>query len=243
MKKSVLFLLVITFTSTVNAQLWGSKKITGNGNVTTETRNVGSYDEVNVAGFFDIVLVKGKEGKVSIEAEENLLDHIITEVDGEKLKIKTEKGYNLSTSRGHKVLITVPFDDISGVYMSGSGDIVSKHEIKAAHFRTGLSGSGDIRLNVNSETTEANISGSGDISLNGYTTTFECAISGSGDIHAHSLKAKNVEVSISGSGDAEVFCDGGKLKTRIVGSGDVKYHGNPESTDNKVVGSGDISKG
>ncbi|ETN96557.1 Putative auto-transporter adhesin, head GIN domain [Zhouia amylolytica] len=242
MKKSILFLFALTITSAASAQWWGSKKVNGNGKVTTETRKVGDYDTVSMAGFFDVVLVKGSEGKITIEAEENLLEYIVTEVDGDQLKIKTEKGYNLSTSRGKKILITVPFEDISGVYLSGSGDIVSKNEIKATNFTTSLSGSGDIKLSLNSDTVEANVSGSGDISVTGYTSSFECAISGSGDIHAYDLKAKDVSVSISGSGDAKVHCNGGKLKTRIVGSGDVKYQGNPGSTDNKIVGSGDVTK-
>lgn len=241
MKKIITLTACLLCALTVSAQ-WGSKKIKGNGNVTTENRSVGTYDGVAVAGFFDVELVSGTEGKLSLKAEENLLEYIITEVKDNTLKIKTKKGYNLRPSFNKKVIITVPFKDINSVSLAGSGDVVSKATIKSDKFTTNLAGSGDITLDVDASSVKANVAGSGDVRLRGSANNFVVRVAGSGDIHAFDLKSQNVEASVSGSGDVRVNCSG-DLKARVSGSGDITYKGNPNRSDTKVSGSGDISKG
>jgi hypothetical protein len=66
-------------------------------------------------------------------------------------------------------------------------------------------------------------------------------LSGSGDIDSDALKAKNVDITISGSGDSKVFCSE-NLKARVSGSGEIQYKGDPKTKDAKVSGSGSISK-
>ena len=58
---------------------WG-KTIKGNGNNVTIERNTGDYDGVAVSGWFDVDLVAGSEGEITLKGEENLLEYIITEV-------------------------------------------------------------------------------------------------------------------------------------------------------------------
>ncbi len=243
MKKAIVLVAGILLVGSVNAQNWmGGKRIKGNGKVVTINRTTSDYESVSVAGFFDVELVKGTEGKITLKGEENLLEYIETQVKDGNLKIKSKKGYNINTSRNHTILVTVPFEDISAVSLSGSGDVVSKNLITADDFKARLSGSGDLSLEIKADNVEAGISGSGDLKLQGNTRSFDVAISGSGDVHAFDLQARHVEASVSGSGDIRVHCSE-SLKARVVGSGDVTYRGNPDKKDTKVVGSGDISGG
>lgn len=241
--KTASIIIVIFFTSITHAQWWGSEKVKGNGNMVTKERNLDEYDEVAVAGSFDVVLVSGKEGKVIIEAEENLIEYIETENVGSKLKIRVKKGYNIVPGNGKKILVTVPFTDISKVSLAGSGDVYTKNTIMATQFSAALAGSGDLILEVDATNIEGSIAGSGDIVLKGKTDNFECSVAGSGDFDAFALNAGNIEVSVSGSGNANVNCNGGTLKSRIAGSGNVTYKGEPAKTDSKVVGSGNFRKG
>ncbi|MFS4493971.1 head GIN domain-containing protein [Maribacter sp. 2308TA10-17] len=241
MKKLLSLSLVLLFTASCTAQ-WG-KKIKGNGNVTTIERSVGEYDAVGLAGWFDLDLVAGKEGEIKLEGESNLLEYIKTEVKNGKLSIKVEKGYNLKPSSWDDgIRITVPVESINSVALSGSGDIVGKTTIKTDNFKTAMSGSGDITLDIEATSIDAAMSGSGDITLNGSTRDFEATISGSGDIKAYGLEADNVDATVSGSADIKVTANK-MLKARVSGSGDISYRGNPDKVDTKASGSGDISKG
>jgi hypothetical protein len=184
----------------------------------------------------------GKRAKYSWKGESNLLDHVITEVRGNVLDIKTENGVNLQPSHNNMITITVPFKDLDEVNLSGSGDVVSRDRIMATSFSTALAGSGDVVLDIEAKTVKASLSGSGDLTLKGKTQGVELNLSGSGDIHAGELKATDAEASLAGSGDINLNCDGGTLKARVAGSGDIQYSGNPSREDSKVVGSGSVSK-
>ena len=236
MKKFTIIIILVAFTANVNAQ-WYGKKIKGNGKVVTETRNVSDYSQIAVAGSFDVKLVAGKEGKLTINGEENLLEYLITEVKDGKLKIKWEKGVNINTTK--ELLVTVPFEDIEAVSLAGSGDVFSEDTIKADNLKVALAGSGDVQLIINATSISSAVSGSGDIKLTGSSENLKCAIAGSGDINGYELASNNVEVSIAGSGDIKVNAKE-NLKARISGSGDVYYKGNPRQ-DVKVSGSGSVS--
>lgn len=238
MKKVILIAITIVFSTNVNAQWWGSKKVRGNGNVVTKTRSVGDYDKIGVGGSFDVKLIAGAEGKLTIKMDENLFEYLVTEVEGDKLKIKWKKGTNVYSKS--KLLITVPFEDISSVSLAGSGDVYSEDVIKADDFKSALAGSGDLKLKVDANHVKSSIAGSGDIYLQGNTRSVKTSIAGSGDIHAYELLAKEAEVSIAGSGGVKISVSD-MLKARISGSGNVYYKGNPAKQDVKVSGSGNVS--
>ncbi|WP_109300671.1 head GIN domain-containing protein [Aquimarina sp. AU474] len=239
---TIILSIALCSITSVNAQWWGNgKKINGDGNIVTKSRSVSDYDAIKVKGSLDVSLVSGTEGNISIEGESNLIEHIVTEVDGDALKIYVEKGYYLKPTRGKKLLITVPFKDLSKVTLSGSGDIYSTDVIKASDFKTGVSGSGDVKLVVDAQNTEGFVTGSGDLVLSGSSSMFDCSVTGSGDLEAYRLNAKEVVASVTGSGDVQVTATE-SIKARITGSGDIFYKGNPEKEDKKVSGSGDISR-
>ena len=239
MKNVIALVLIALFTVSVNAQ-WG-KKIKGNGKMVTIERSVGEYDAVAVAGWFDVNIVDGREGELSLSGEENLLEYIKTEVKNGKLTIKVKKGYNLqSANRKNGILVTVPVESINSISLSGSGDIVGKDVLRADDFSATMSGSGDISLSVEADALKTVISGSGDIELSGKARNFEVTVSGSGDVEAFDLNADHVNANVSGSANIKVTANE-SLTARVSGSGDILYKGDPK-VDSKASGSGDINK-
>ncbi|NNE02332.1 MAG: DUF2807 domain-containing protein [Eudoraea sp.] len=242
MKKVTLLIIALLTVGITNAQ-WG-KKVKGNGKVITEERSTGDYNSIAIAGWFDVALVDGREGDITLEGEENLLEYIVTEVKNGKLSVKVKKGYYLKPSSWDKgnINVTIPFESINAVTMSGSGDIVGKKTIKAVDFNASMSGSGDMELTIEATNTSVSVSGSGDMELEGASENLEIQISGSGDIKAYGLSADNVTATVSGSADIKVTANE-MLKARVSGSGDIYYKGNPKKVDSKTSGSGDISRG
>lgn len=235
MKKSILLIAALLILSTIQAQ----KKIKGNGNVTTINRTTSDYEAVTFAGSFDYILVSGTEGKIKIEGEENLLQYIITEVKNGTLNIRTKNSISLQTSKNKTIKITVPFEEINAVSLTGSGDVWNENTISTNHFKTSVTGSGDIILDVEASSIDASVTGSGDLTLKGRTNNLKVNVTGSGDYKGFSLVANDVDVSVNGSGDAKVVCNG-HLKARVSGSGDIRYSGTPKTEDSKVAGSGSI---
>ena len=238
--KAIQLLFVLIFMGTFSAQAQWGKKIKGNGNVTTITRNTSDYDAVKCAGFMDFKIVNGTEGKITIKGESNLLEYIVTEVKNNSLIVKVEKNKNLSPSNNKPLLITIPVKSINSLSLSGSGDLVNDGILKEDNLKISLSGSGDVVLDVETNSLESRVSGSGDMTLEGKTTNLIAKVTGSGDMDNYNLDSDYTEAYVTGSGDVKVVCNK-KLKARVTGSGDIKYRGNPEQKDTKVVGSGDIS--
>ena len=243
MKSSILLLTSLFFLPFYSHSQWNSReKIKGNGHIISKNINTASYDKVLVNGFFDVELQSGEEGKIVIKGEENIIELITFSVDNNTLNIATEKGKYIIPSSGKKIQITVPFESLNEVSLSGSGNINSKNKITTDNFICDLSGSGNIELTVDAKNIKASVSGSGDLMLSGDSTNIQCKVTGSGDLNAAKLKSKNAEANVTGSGDCKVYCTD-NLEAHVTGSGDITYFGDPNKKDTKVTGSGDISKG
>jgi len=231
---SIFIVALLIFSLNVNAQ---NNNIKANGQVVTTTRTVDNFDNINVSGSFDVDLVKGKEGDISIEASENLMDVIVTEVVDGTLKIKFKKGVNIRNSK--TIHITVSYATIEGVSLAGSGNIHTDDVVNAANLDLSLSGSGSIQLGVSCTNLSSSISGSGNMNLNGKTDVFSCSISGSGNVNSSELIANTVHAKISGSGNIKVNAIQ-EINAKTSGSGNVIYTGNPATVKANSSGSGSV---
>lgn len=236
--KSLLLTGLLLLTVTESKAQWGKNKVVGNGNVTTQNVSTGDYSGIKVVGSMDVHLEKGNEGNISVTTDSNLQEYIVIEVKGDELVIKTKKGYYLKTKKG--IHVTVPFQDISEVRLTGSGDVDTKDTINANMFEVSVTGSGDIVLAIDAQSVDASITGSGDVTLEGSTNNLEVTVTGSGDFKGFDLQSNNTEARVSGSGDVRVVAKE-SINARVSGSGDIVYKGNPDRKDTKTSGSGDIS--
>jgi hypothetical protein len=211
--------------------------VSGKGPVKTEVRDVSGFHAVesNIAG--DIEVSVADNYYVEVQAQENLLPILKTELDGGTLKIYFEE--SVSYSGTLKIRISAPaFDRFS---LGGSGKMSVLTPIKAEKMRLEVAGSGDIFLQqVEFDQVFSSIAGSGSVTLDGKANRMESDIAGSGDVHAKKLTANQLDVEISGSGS--VSCNVVQdLKASIAGSGDVYYSGQP-AVETNVSGSGSVKK-
>ena len=237
MKKIITLFLLLAAITNVNAQ-W--KKIKGNKNVITATRNVAHFQEIKSSGSFHVILTDDKTGTLEITAEENLMEYIETSVSKDILKINFKKGHNIQARK--KITIKVPIESIKSLSLSGSGEITSKVAIKNDQLTLNTSGSGDIYLKkIKSKEVFARMSGSGNITIAGKTKKLDVKISGSADFQGKNLDSENTSIKISGSGNATVVAQN-SLKGKVTGSGDIYYKGEPQNVNVKANGSGEVHK-
>lgn len=232
MKKFLLKIGVMLFASLLFINCSSAQK--------RETRNVSGFTNVALSIAADIYLSQTNEFKVEVEAPADYLEEIETIVDGDVLKIKKKSNFSFDFGN-KKVKIFISMPKITGLSISGSGDILAQTAIKAEDLKVKISGSGDVKIdNLSVKNLEMSISGSGDIFMAGpdVAESASYTISGSGDISNEGLQCKKVEIQVSGSGDVKVWAVD-ELKSRVSGSGDVYYKGRP-IIDSKSSGSGGI---
>lgn len=237
MKNRTIVVLAILFTMACSAQ----KRIKGNGNVVTIERNTSDYDGLRVSGFYEVELVDGPEGKITLTGEDNILEYIETEVRGGTLTIKSKDNKNLNPSRGEKVMITVPVEKIDAIRLSGSGKVTSQKTLEATGFKVHTSGSryADLKLNANSVTVIS--SGSSNTTLGGSAEKIDITASGSSNLNAFELNSDKVDIKSSGSSNIRVTANVA-IDSKVSGSGNVCYRGNPSKINSKISGSGRVSK-
>lgn len=235
--KTVFTALLAIIGFTTFAQPW--KKIEGNGNIVKDARSVGSFTSIGSGGSWDVIISYGTEKNVIVEADENLLPHIMTEVDGNKLNIRTENYVNLKSR--NKIKIYVSLTRITGISLAGSGNITGVGNfINDDKTTFAVAGSGNINLDFKSiEKVGISIAGSGNVNLKGKTDDLAISIAGSGDAICKDLEGNDVKVSIVGSGSAKVNASN-SLKVSIAGSGDVYYTGSVTNISKGVAGSGKV---
>jgi hypothetical protein len=238
MKKLIITSIILTVSFSVNAQnWWKNKKVRGNGNVVTKTRTISDFKGVDVGGSFDVVLVKGKERKVIIKGEENIIKYTETKVRNNTLQVKYQNNINISTTK--KLTVTLVYRDIEKISLSGSGNIINKGVLNNSNLKVNLEGSGNITLHVDSDEVQSSIGGSGNIKLQGESNELECSIAGSGSIKAYELNTNILLASVTGSGSIRSSVNK-KIKAKVVGSGSVYYKGTPTYIDSNSIGSGDV---
>ncbi len=231
MKKIILatFTIILVATSC-------NKMITGTaGAMTTEYRQAPTFNKVYLQGSIDVFLSQDTSFSVRVEAGENLIDYIETNVvDGEM--IIYEANNNLANTKPIKVYINS--DSIQNIVLEGSGNF-DGNNILANQLNVLLSGSGNININTTAQNVNFNLKGSGDAYLVGNTNNLNILLQGSGDVNTKFLQSKNATVTLNGSGDVVVTAID-TLTAVVNGSGDIDYYGSPTTTSTTVNGSGNI---
>jgi hypothetical protein len=224
---------------TFNACMFDGPRIKGNGHVVTENKQFGDISGVELDASFDVYLTEGTAAGVKIEAEENIIPYIEFRVENGVLNIDTKDGVNLRTEKPVKIFITAP--RYHKIECDGSGNIIGQTKItNDEKLRIGVSGSGDLKLDVDAPEIHTNLSGSGEINLAGATKKFNGEVTGSGDINAMNLMSEESDLQITGSGNIDIYSSV-KLVATITGSGDVRYKGDA-ATNSTITGSGTVKK-
>jgi len=216
-----------------------AKRIRGNGNITTQTRSAGEFHSVDVSGNIDVYASQDSLPSISVETDENLQQLIETIESGGVLRIRERPGFHLRSTKPIKVHVSSP--SFKKFEASGACDVYGESKItSASDIRFDLSGSCKVEMDVSAPKIAVDMSGVGTIKLKGETKDFKVQGSGSTDVKCIDLVAENVDLDISGAGDAEVYANG-KLTGTISGAANVRYRGNAQ-TDIHTSGATSVNK-
>ncbi|HAV76937.1 MAG TPA: hypothetical protein DCX53_06235, partial [Anaerolineae bacterium] len=202
----------------------GIMKIRGSGNVLTETRDVKDFDRVVITGTNELILTQGLDESLTVTADDNLMDHIESEVKNGTLYIGNME--EISPSQPIQFKLTVK--EITGLHIGGivnveAGDIVTERlDIDVSGISTLSMGK------LETETLAANLSGSTKIELTGQgkAVTQAIVLSGSNTYSAPGLRSQKVDISASGSNDVTVWSTD-FMNIEMSGNGKIYYYGSP----------------
>ena len=233
------------------------RTVRGSGNVVEETRAVSGVTGVELATLGTLHIEVGETESLRIEAEDNLMEYLETEVRNGRLRIGTQDRVNLRNTKPVNYYLTVT--GLDAIEISSSGDIQAP-DLEAGQFSINISSSGDLEMgDMEADSLTVKISSSGDVTmgvLNADTLEVDIGSDGNLDIAGGEVKTQNITISSSGkytaqdltSDEAEVRLNSNgsatiwvrdRLKANLSSSGDLRYRGNP-TVDATTTSSGDV---
>lgn len=212
--------------------------IEGSGNVVSEQRAVSEFERVAAGGIGTLVLAQGATPSLTVEAEDNILPYLATEVHGDTLEIgvRTSRSEGIAPTRPIRYLLTTP--KVSGVALSGTTSLDAA-PLRAEAFTLDLSGTGGAAL-AHLEATELHvaISGAPGVTIAGQVARQAVEISGAGRYEARGLVSNDVTIHVSGAGIATVTANN-SLTAQVSGTGTIRYAGHPTVTQ-RISGVGSV---
>jgi len=202
----------------------------------TRMRTLSEFHTLNISGNFEVTVDANNSQKIEIDANDDVLPFVITEVKNKQLNISTSKDLGKTTF----VKLKISMKYLKEINASGISEIVVKN-INSDKLTVNISGASDLVTNGTTDEFVVNVSGAADLTANGSTDKFVINVSGASDVHAKNLKSKIVGVNISGAGDILVNAVD-KLNVDISGVGEIKYTGSPSIISKDISGFGTVSK-
>ena len=240
MKNSISKIIAILFLGTVftscSAEMFNS--VNGNRNVITKNRKTSNkFNGIKVSTGIDLYLNQGYKNKVTVEADENLHDIIITEVNDGVLKIYSEK--SIWKAKARKVYVTIK--DLTLLKATSGSNVYGKGIIKTNEISISSTSGADIKITVNATSVETNSTSGSDIRIAGTTINHASSATSGASIDAYELESKNVIVNATSGADINIYASE-KLDAKANSGGDIDYKGNPKSVNKNSSSGGDISK-
>ncbi|GAA4952010.1 head GIN domain-containing protein [Algibacter agarivorans] len=210
--------------------------VRGNGNVITQERTINEpFSTIKATEGLDVYLTQSDIERISVEADENLHDLILTEVEDGVLKIHTKQNIGKASSKKVKV----SFKDISSIISTSGSDVYSTNTITVENLNLKSTSGSDMKLDVNTTTLNCKSTSGSDLRLSGKTIKLIAEATSGSDIKAADLMAESSEVKATSGADITVNTSK-ELTARATSGGDVKYYGNPEKVDKSDSSSGSI---
>ena len=212
---------------------WG---VEGNGDRVDESREVAAFTRVRSDCELDVQVVQGDTQSLTVSVDSNLQELVRTRVDGDTLYLDLKDKVD-EVVPGPHVLITMP--ELTAAKLAGSGSLTLAFNEPEQPLDLYLSGSGDLSFEGTTAAIGAFLSGSGDLRLQGETNDVEMKLSGSGRIAGRKLTASSAAIDLSGSGDVSANVQD-SVTVSLSGSGQVDLYGDAALDGYHDTGSGDL---
>jgi len=198
----------------------------GSGIMSQEERQVSAFEKIILNGAGEVTLIQGQKEALLIEAEDNILPKLTSEVEDETLTL----GYDsiswkdaIIPTRTIKYTITV--QDLKRITVNGAVTL-SSDALQGENFELEINGAGDFVFEeLALQELSIEIAGGASVRTKGEASVQNVVINGAGSYNAEDLKSLRTIVIFNGAGEVRVWV-AETLDVTINGAGSVSYYGN-----------------
>lgn len=236
--KIVIAAAVALLVSSCNMNMASLKKVEGSGTVKTEFRKLSdNITSIEVSNGLEVIVQQDQNAAMKIEADDNLHEHIKTEIENGKLKIYAD--VNIRNAKAKKVYIKIP--KIDAIETSSGASISNSKELEGQNIALSASSGSEMNLKLNYVSVNCDSSSGSEIILSGKADDLKTESSSGSSIDATNLiaKAANSDSSSGSSTDVNVS----ETLTAEASSGSsVSYQNEPKTIHKKTSSGGSVGK-
>jgi hypothetical protein len=218
---------------------FSARRVRGSGTTRSESRAVADFDAVALGGVGELTIEQTGAESLTIEAEDNILPLLTSDVRGGRLHLGTRPGVGIEPTRPIRYRLTVA--RLRAIALSGSGGVACA-ALTTDELSLAASGVGSLDLHgLRADALRVEVSGTANVSAAGQVARQTVALSGSGSYAARDLACEAATVSVSGTGGVALQVRD-TLDAAVSGVGSIVYYGDP-SVRRRVSGVGSIRRG
>lgn len=215
----------------------GFESLDGTGNVISQKRKVtGTFNSITANKGLEVIIQQGAEQSVTVDADENLQEHITAEVKGNELKISSD----VNIGNGKKTVIVI-MPNVTSLTTESSASIISEGQIKSESVKLSSNSGSHIKVSVEAKNLDCETNSGAHIEVSGLTEKLEASASSGGNINARGLKAENVNADASSGGSTTVN-PVKKLSADASSGGKVLYVSTPSQLKKNASSGGVVSQ-
>ena len=212
--------------------------IKGSGNITTETRNVNQdFKKIEVSNGIKAIVEQSDNKSITVEADDNLQQHIITKIENGVLKIESDESYN--TTETPVVKIKIPA--INGLSTSSGSEITSLGTLITENIDVESSSGSQIKIAVEADAIKIESTSGSSIEVGGKALKAATSSSSGSTIDAKNLMTNEV-ISQSSSGSNTSVYPIVKLDAKASSGSSISYHKIPKTISKEESSGGSVSE-
>jgi hypothetical protein len=213
--------------------------VTGSGVMEAESRTVGDFNSISFEYPAEIIIRQGPSASLRIEAEDNLLPQLSTNVSNGVLTVRnSERDWAKRVDPTEPVKISITVVNLRDVDFETAGS-VRIEGLESDELDVSLDGAGEITLkDIQVQRLDCQLHGAGNLRADGAADEVRIEIDGFGSFYGEDLKSSVADVEINGAGNAALRV-AERLTAEINGVGSVNYFGSPKVSQ-RVNGAGSV---
>jgi hypothetical protein len=202
-----------------------------------QVRNVKGFTEVSTSESIDVYITQAKEFAVKVIADDDIIDRLITKVEGDELKIYFEG--NVKNVSKKEVHISMPI--IEELNSSSGAALKTMDVISGEGLEANVSSGAHMKIYIDYNEFESSASSGAHMSVKGEVKEGEFEASSGASINAENLNLDEADVDVSSGANVKI----GVVKELSVDAssgGGVYYKGEPVMRDIDLSSGGSVKR-
>jgi hypothetical protein len=223
-EKYFLVIFLVFFSACKKENRWDCIKSTGK--IVKKERILAPFNKLHLSDNINIFIRQDSIQMVLVEAGENLLGKIKTEVRGDRLYVFNENKCDWVRSYDKKINVYLTMPRLEHVWNEGYGNIASENTLHLYDFWFHHYGNGDVTLEVIGRYLWLDLDHFGNFTITGKAEEMEGTMHNLGKLNTEGLICSKVIATNTNASDLYVRADS-TLHATIESTGSIIYAGNP----------------